>query len=76
MGASLAEARRLVEAALERLPEADTLTLEVRVGEVAERVVWLEVAGFAAPGSDVSALSSTVREQALAALADGELLPA
>lgn len=76
LGASLVEARRVVQSALERLPEADTLAVDVRVGEVTERVVWLDVVGFASPGSDVAVVASSIREHGLAALADGELLPA
>lgn len=76
VAASPTEARRLLEGALERLPDASALTLSVRVGEVAERVVWLDVSGFAPPDSDVAEVASTIREQCLAALADAELLPA
>ncbi|GIU95682.1 MAG: hypothetical protein KatS3mg012_2139 [Gaiellaceae bacterium] len=76
LGASLTEARRLVENALDRLPNADALTLSVRVGEVAERVVWLDVSGFAPPDSDVAEVASAIREHCLAALSDAELLPA
>ncbi|MCS7006053.1 MAG: mechanosensitive ion channel family protein, partial [Gaiellaceae bacterium] len=76
LGASLTDARRLVERALERLPDASALTLSVRVGEVAERVVWLEVSGFAPPHSDVAEVASAIREHCLAALSDAGLLPA
>jgi small-conductance mechanosensitive channel len=75
LGASLTEARRLVEGALERLPNASELTLSARVGEVAERVVWLDVSGFAPPQADVAEVASAIREHCLAALSEAELLP-
>lgn len=76
LGGSPTEARRIVESALERLPNASALTLAVRVGEVTERVVWLDVGGFAPPASDVAEVASAIRERCLVALADAELLPA
>ncbi|MFO7572824.1 MAG: mechanosensitive ion channel [Gaiellaceae bacterium] len=76
MGASLVDARRIVESALERLPGSHELTLEVNVGNVAERAVWLDISGFSPPGSNVAAVTSAIREHSLAALSDEDLLPA
>jgi len=76
LGVPVAEARRLVLEAVSRLPAAYGLSLEVHVGEVGERAVWLEVTGYAPPGSDMATIATEIREQALAALADAELLPA
>ena len=76
MGASLPDARRVAEDGLSRVPHADTLTLDVNVGEVSEKTVWLDIAGFAPPGSNVPSVASAIREHALTALAEAELLPA
>lgn len=76
IGASLPEARRVTEEALARVPNADTLALDVNVGEVGEKTVWLDIAGFAPPGSNVPSVASAIREHTLTALAEAELLPA
>lgn len=76
IGAPLAEARRVTEEAAAQVEGADALTLSVQVGDVAEKTVWLNVVGFAPPGSDVTRIASELRERVLAALADAGLLPA
>lgn len=72
----LADAREVVAQAITKVPDADQLTLSVQIGDVAEKTVWLDVAGFAPPGSDVRAVATQLREHALGALADADLLPA
>lgn len=76
IGASLTDARRVAEEGLSRVPHADTLTLDVNVGEVGEKTVWLDISGFAPPGSNVPSVASAIREHTLTALAEAELLPA
>jgi small-conductance mechanosensitive channel len=76
IGAPLAEARRVTEKAAAEVGGANELTLSVQVGDVAEKTVWLNVVGFAPPGSNVAQIASEIREQALAALGDAGLLPA
>ena len=52
------------------------IDLDVRVTEVGERVVWLELAGLAPPDADVAGMTGELRERGLAALAGEGLLPA
>jgi small-conductance mechanosensitive channel len=74
IGVSLSEARRVAKEAAERVEGADRLT--VHIGDVAEKIVWLNVVGFAPPGSNVGQIASEIREHVLAALGDAGLLPA
>ncbi|MGH3132804.1 MAG: mechanosensitive ion channel family protein [Gaiellaceae bacterium] len=76
LGAELEEARRVVGEAASRVPGADRLTLDVQVGEVAEKTVWLNVVGYAPAGSNVARIASEIRQHALAALGEAGLLPA
>jgi small-conductance mechanosensitive channel len=73
IGASLAEARRLTEEAAAEVDGAESVS--VHVGDVAEKIVWLNVVGFAPPGSDVTRIASELRERVLSALAEAGLLP-
>ena len=75
LGAPLPEARNVVAGAIERLPGADRLAMDVYVGEVAEKTVWLDVVGFAPPGSDVRGIATELRQQTLDALGEAGLLP-
>jgi len=52
------------------------LDLEVQISELGDRVAWLSVVAHAPFGADVSLLGSEIREHALTALAEAELLPA
>jgi small-conductance mechanosensitive channel len=76
LGASLASARRVAADALSRVRPSDGLSLDVQVGEVGEKIVWLNVVGFAPAGADVQSIASDIREQVVAALGEAELLPA
>jgi small-conductance mechanosensitive channel len=73
VGASLAEARRVTEEAASQVDGADAIS--VQVDEVGEKVLWLNVVGFAPPGSNVAQIASEIRERVLAALGDAGLLP-
>jgi small-conductance mechanosensitive channel len=75
MSAPLADARRVAHAGASRIPEAGSLELDVRVAEVAERTAWLEVVAYAPHGADAAIVASDIREEALAALAEADLLP-
>jgi small-conductance mechanosensitive channel len=75
LGASLADARRVVMEAAARVPEGDNLSIYVQVGELGEKTAWLNVVAYAPFGADVSQVASEIREQAVAALAERELLP-
>ena len=75
LGASLADARRVVMEAAARVPEGDNLSIYVQVGELSEKTAWLNVVAYAPFGADVSQVASEIREQAVAALAERELLP-
>ncbi len=50
--------------------------ISVQVGDVAEKLVWLNVVGYAPPGSNVAQIQSEIRERVLAALGEAGLLPA
>jgi small-conductance mechanosensitive channel len=76
ISAPVEEARHAVIDALAAVSGADALELKVGIGDIGEKVVWLNVTALAPPGTDVGALSSEMRERALAALRDAELLPA
>ena len=74
IGVSLAEARRVTEEAASQVDGG--LSISVQVGDVTEKIVWLNVVGFAPPGSNVAQIASEIREKTLAALGDAGLLPA
>ena len=73
--ASIDEAREVVLSALADLPHGDEIELRLAIADVTDKVVWLSVTALAPPGTDVAALSSEVRERALAALGRADLLP-
>ena len=75
LGASLTDARRTVMAAATRVPEGDNLAIYVQVGQLSEKTAWLNVVAYAPFGADVSQVASEIREQAVSALAEAELLP-
>ncbi len=75
LGAPLAEARRVAMEAAARVPQGDSLAVYVQVGEVSETTAWLNVVAYAPFGADVSQVASEIREKALSALGEAELLP-
>ena len=76
LGAPLAEARRVAMEAAAEVPQGDSLAVYVQVGEVSETTAWLNVVAYAPFGADVSQVASEIREKALSALGEAELLPA
>jgi small-conductance mechanosensitive channel len=74
--ASLAEARRVAADAASGVEGGDTLALDVQIAETAEKTVWLHVVAHAPSDADVAALASNIREQAITALREADLLPA
>jgi small conductance mechanosensitive channel len=76
LGAPLADARQVVMEAASRMPQGEELAIYVQVGELAETIAWLHVVAYAPFGADVSQVASEIREQAVAALGERELLPA
>jgi small-conductance mechanosensitive channel len=76
LGAPLADARKVAMEAVARVPQGDSLAVYVQVGEVSETTAWLNVVAYAPFGTDVSQVASELREEALSALAEAELLPA
>jgi small-conductance mechanosensitive channel len=75
IGVSLAEARRIALESSSRAEGAQDLSISVRIGNVSEKVVWLNVVAYAPPRADVALIASSIREEALAALNQAELLP-
>jgi small-conductance mechanosensitive channel len=76
LGASLTEARQVVLDATGRTSQGDELAIYVQVGELTDRTAWLQVVAYAPFGADVSQVASEIREEAVAALGNAELLPA
>jgi small-conductance mechanosensitive channel len=75
LGIPIDRARSAVqEAAAAAHPNLEDVS--VLLNEVTEGTVWLSLSAFAPPGTNVTALNSALREQALAALAREDLLPA
>jgi small-conductance mechanosensitive channel len=75
LGASLEEARRVTIEAASDIREGHALEVDVQIAEVTDRIAWLHVLAFAPFTSNVSQIASDIRERALAALADADLLP-
>ena len=76
LGARLGDARRIALDAASQIPHGAELDLDVQVGELSDRIAWLNVVAYAPFGADVSLIGSEIRERAVTALADAELLPA
>jgi small-conductance mechanosensitive channel len=75
LGAPLDDARRLAMEAAAKVPQGESLAVYVQVGQVSEKTAWLNVVAYAPFGADVSQVASEIREQALSALGEAELLP-
>ncbi len=76
LGASLGDARTITMEAASRVPQGDELAIYVQVGDVTEKTAWLHVVAYAPFNADVSQVASEIREEAVAALASADLLPA
>jgi small-conductance mechanosensitive channel len=76
LGAPLDEARRIAMEAAATVPQGESLAVYVQVGQVSETTAWLNVVAYAPFGADVSQVASEIREKALSALGEAELLPA
>jgi small-conductance mechanosensitive channel len=76
LGASLGDARKITMDAASRVPQGDDLAIYVQVGDVTENIAWLHVVAYAPFNADVSQVASEIREEAVAALASADLLPA
>ena len=76
LSAPLAQARHIAIEAAGDVPHGESLSVYVQVGEVTERTAWLHVVAYAPFGADVSQIASEIRERALSALGEAELLPA
>ena len=75
LGAPLADARRIAIEAAAKVPQGESLAVYVQIGQVSEKTAWLNVVAYAPFGADVSQVASEIREEALSALAEAELLP-
>lgn len=76
LGVSLADARNVVLEAAARVPQGEDLAIYIQVGQLTEKTAWLHVVAYAPFGADVSQVASEIRENAVAALGEAELLPA
>jgi small-conductance mechanosensitive channel len=75
LGAPLDEARRIAMEAAAKVPQGESLAVYVQVGQISEQTAWLNVVAYAPFGADVSQVASEIREKALFALGEAELLP-
>ena len=75
LGGGLAHARQVALDGASRAAPGVELDLDVRVADIAEKTAWLEVVAYAPFGADAARVASDVREHALDALAEAELLP-
>lgn len=64
------EARAVLRAAIAQLPGTSGEDARVFVGEISDRIVWLEAAAYAPLDADVVSLASDLREYGLGALRD------
>jgi len=76
LGVPLERARSVVMDAVRAVPGAERLDVRVTVGDVGDKVVWLNATAYAPLDSDVTRIASDLREQALHALGEADLLPA
>jgi small conductance mechanosensitive channel len=76
LGAPIETARTAVLEAAHSVPGAERLDVRVTVGDVGEKVVWLTATALAPLDADVAGIASDIRERALVALGEAELLPA
>lgn len=75
LDAPLGEARALAMQAASGVPQGDSLSVYVQVGELSDKTAWLNVVAYAPFGADVSQVASEIREKALSALGEAKLLP-
>jgi small-conductance mechanosensitive channel len=75
LDAPLGDARAIAMKAAGDVPQGDSLAVYVQIGEITEKTAWLNIVAFAPFGADVSQVASEIREKALAALGEAELLP-
>ena len=73
IGSSVADARELLLAAARSSPQVDDARVDV--GEVTDKLVWLNVTAYAPLDADVNKVASDVRERGLSALAEAGRLP-
>jgi small-conductance mechanosensitive channel len=76
LGAPLDEARRVTMEAASQVPQGESLAVYVQVGNVSEKIAWLNIVAYAPFGADVSQVASEIREKALSGLGEAGLLPA
>ena len=76
LGVPLERARAVVLEAARTVPGAERLDVRVTVGDIGDKVVWLTATALAPLDSDVTGIASDLRERALHALGEADLLPA
>ena len=76
LGGPLERARSVTLDATADIAKDAGLDVDVRVGSVGEKIVWLTVTAMAPPEADTGKIASDVRIAALGALGAAELLPA
>jgi len=74
LGAPIDRARSVVLDAMRATP--GITDANVTVGDVGDKVVWLTATAYAPLGANVAVIGSDLREQALHALGEADLLPA
>jgi small-conductance mechanosensitive channel len=76
LGVPLERARSVVLDAARGVSGAERLDVRVTVGDVGDKVVWLSATALAPLDADVTTIASDLREQAISALSEADLLPA
>ncbi|RDI76216.1 Mechanosensitive ion channel [Gaiella occulta] len=76
LGTPIDEARDALREAIAAIPGTNGADARVLVGQIGERLVWLDATTFAPLDADVAALASEVRQMGLTVLRERGFLPA
>ena len=75
LGTPVADAREALRAAIAGIPGTTGADARVLIGEIGDRLVWLDATTYAPLDADVAALSSELRQVGLGALRERGFLP-
>jgi len=76
LGVPLEKARSVVLESAHGVADSERLDVRVTVGDVSDKVVWLSATAYAPLDADVTRIASDLRERAISALGEADLLPA
>ena len=75
LGSPVEEAREVLRAAIAQIPGTHGADARVLIGEIGERLVWLDAATYASLDADVATLASELRQVGLDVLREHGFLP-